>query len=152
MRQQKSGRIVLIGSLAGMVGVSGMGYTSAVKHALEGYAEALRLELEPAGIYVSVVQPSFFKTSIYERRIASEGKIVIPDYDVLRATLEKSMAEDSAKGDDPAKVADKVMDVLRARVPKLRYPVGKNAGLLIRLKRYMPEALFLNAMRGRLKG
>jgi NAD(P)-dependent dehydrogenase (short-subunit alcohol dehydrogenase family) len=151
MRQQKQGRIILIGSLAGLVGVSGMGYTSAVKHALEGYAEALRIELEPLGILVSIVEPSYFKTDIYERRVASEGKIVIRDYDTVRAVLSRSLQEDSEKGDDPVKVAHKVVEIVQASKPRLRYPVGKSAALLFRLKRYMPEPMFLNGLRARLK-
>lgn len=152
MRKQKEGRVVLIGSLAGLVGVSGMGYTSAVKHALEGYAEALRIELEPLGILVSIVEPSYFKTDIYDRRIASEGKIVIADYDPTRAALDKSMQADNEKGDDPAKVARLVVQIVESRSPRLRYAVGRDAALLTRLKRYMPESLFLNGMRARLKG
>jgi NAD(P)-dependent dehydrogenase (short-subunit alcohol dehydrogenase family) len=152
MRRQKRGRIVIMGSLAGVVGVSGMGYTSAVKHALEGYAEALRIELEPLGILVSIMQPSYFRTDIYDRRITSGQETPIADYDAIRTALNRSLEADNAQGGDPARVADKVLTILQSSAPRLRYPVGKDAALLVRLKRYMPEAMFLRGMRARLKG
>jgi NADP-dependent 3-hydroxy acid dehydrogenase YdfG len=64
MRQQKSGRIINIGSLGGIVPVPFMGYYSISKFALEAFAEALRQEVRSLGIWVYIVEPAFFKTDI----------------------------------------------------------------------------------------
>lgn len=151
MRAQRSGRLIMVGSLAGLVGLSGMGYTSAVKHALEGYAEALRVEVEAFGIQVSILEPSYFKTEIYSRRIASENAPQIEDYNHLRQKLGDVLQKEATLGDDPSKAADKIIEIMRTSKPRLRYPVGKQATLYARLKRYMPEALFLQGMRARIK-
>ncbi|MEM9955852.1 MAG: SDR family NAD(P)-dependent oxidoreductase [Chloroflexota bacterium] len=148
MRQQKRGRIILMGSLAGLVGVSGMGYTSAVKHALEGYAETLYTEVKELGIQVTIIEPSYFKTEIYDRWIFME-RDTIPDYDILRERVMQALLEAHESSDDPTKVAQLVTEVATASKPRLRYPIGPGANLFWRLKRYLPEAFFLRGLRSR---
>jgi NAD(P)-dependent dehydrogenase (short-subunit alcohol dehydrogenase family) len=150
IRRQRAGRVIIIGSLNGLIGISGMGYTSAIKHALEGYAEALKLEVEGFGIQVSIVEPSFFKTDVYERRIESDI-LRIDDYDSLRTIIHAGLEKDSRAGDDPALVAEKVLEIARAPQPRLRYTVGKSAAMLATMKRLMPERWFLSGLRSRLK-
>lgn len=149
MRRRQGGKIIFIGSLAGLVGVAG-GYTSAVKHALEGYAEALRLEVEGFGINVWIMQPSYFKTDIYSRRIESDHRPRYADYNGIRDKIENALQKDSENGDDPIKVAQKVIEIAQSDAPGLRYPVGKESALIARMKRYMPERFFLRGMRSRL--
>ena len=60
MRSRRSGRIVNVSSLAGLLAVPGQALYSATKFAVEGYSEALRQELMPYGITVSLVEPGFF--------------------------------------------------------------------------------------------
>ena len=62
MRQQRAGRVIVLGSVAGLIGAVGMAYYSASKFALEGWAEALSYEVEPFGVRVSLVEPGYFKT------------------------------------------------------------------------------------------
>jgi NAD(P)-dependent dehydrogenase (short-subunit alcohol dehydrogenase family) len=150
MRQHKQGKIILVGSLAGLVGVSGMGYTSAVKHALEGYAEVLYTEVKSFGIQVSIIEPSYFKTDIYDRRITTE-RATIADYDALRERVMQSLLADHENRDDPAKVAALVGKIAGTRKTYLRYPIGPGAKLFWRLKRYLPEALFLRGLTSRLE-
>lgn len=50
MRAQRSGNIINVGSVAGLIGFPGSGYYAASKHAVEGWSDALRAELEPLGI------------------------------------------------------------------------------------------------------
>lgn len=151
MRRQKQGKIIIIGSLAGLVGVSGMGYTSAVKHALEGYAESLYTEVKPFGIQVSIIEPSYFKTDIYDRRIITERE-TIADYDAIRESLGRALVKDNENSDDPMKVARLVAVVAASPKTRLRYPVGPGAKLFFSLKRYMPEAFFLRGLQSRVQG
>jgi short-subunit dehydrogenase len=65
MRKRRAGLIVNVGSLAGLTGTPGMGFYSASKHALEGYAELLRVEIERFNIRVSLVEASFFRTNLH---------------------------------------------------------------------------------------
>ncbi len=82
MRQQRFGKIITIGSLAGLIGVPFQSYYSASKHALEGFFKSLRFELKSFGIHVSVVEPGFFKTNLHQAFEFAEA--TIPDYDTIR--------------------------------------------------------------------
>jgi NAD(P)-dependent dehydrogenase (short-subunit alcohol dehydrogenase family) len=63
MRQQRSGHIINISSMGGVVGNPFLGFYSASKFALEGYTEALRHEVKRFNIHVSLVEPTYFKTN-----------------------------------------------------------------------------------------
>jgi len=68
MRRQKQGQIINIGSLAGVSSIPFMGFYSASKFALEGFTEALRLEVEPFNIHVSLTEAGFLKTPMMHNR------------------------------------------------------------------------------------
>src|SRR5450432_2547826 len=72
MRQRHSGRIINISSISGRLALPGLAAYCAAKFAVEGYSEALRFELAPHGVLVSLVEPGCFKTELYDvnRRIA----------------------------------------------------------------------------------
>jgi short-subunit dehydrogenase len=65
MRKRRAGLIVNVGSLARLTGTPGMGFYSASKRALEGYAELLRVEIERFNIRVSLVEASFFRANLH---------------------------------------------------------------------------------------
>ena len=65
MRKQRSGNIITIGSLAGLIGVPFQSYYSASKHALEGFFKSLKFETASFNIKISVVEPGFFKTNLH---------------------------------------------------------------------------------------
>ncbi|MFJ4844727.1 MULTISPECIES: SDR family NAD(P)-dependent oxidoreductase [unclassified Streptomyces] len=65
MRERRSGAVVNMSSIAGLRGVAGFGYYSAVKFALEGLTEVLRQEVAPFGIKVLAVEPGAFRTRAY---------------------------------------------------------------------------------------
>src|SRR5262249_18617617 len=67
MRQQRSGHIIMISSIGGLVGSVLLSSYSASKHALEGWTESLRLEVRALGIRVSLVEPGSFQTDIWTR-------------------------------------------------------------------------------------
>jgi NAD(P)-dependent dehydrogenase (short-subunit alcohol dehydrogenase family) len=62
MRAQRSGNIINITSVAGIVGFPGSGYYAASKHAIEGWSDSLRAEVESLGIGVTCVEPGPFRT------------------------------------------------------------------------------------------
>src|ERR1700758_1578844 len=67
MRQQRSGHIIQLSSIGGLQGAVTVSSYSASKHALEGWSESLRLELNPLGIKVVLVEPGAFQTDIWTR-------------------------------------------------------------------------------------
>jgi NAD(P)-dependent dehydrogenase (short-subunit alcohol dehydrogenase family) len=141
MRQRHSGRIITVGSLAGLVGIPGLGFYAASKFAIEGFNEALRYEVESFGIKVSIIEPGFFKTNLHKGMVS--GKREIRDYDGLRNTIVASTKNSVLAGGDPEKVAALIARVASTRKPALRYRVGLDALWAPRLKRFLPQQIFL---------
>ena len=128
------GRIVNIGSIGGKFSTPFVGPYGASKFAMEALTDALRCELRPWGIGVSIVEPGSIATPIWEKSTAdadrmeaalSEGgrELYGPQIAAIRAFA----AETSKRGIPPAEVAKAVAHALRAKRPKTRYLVGKDA-------------------------
>jgi NAD(P)-dependent dehydrogenase (short-subunit alcohol dehydrogenase family) len=79
MRAQRSGHIVNIASIGGLVGFPAVGYYNATKFAVDGLSESLAKETAPLGIKVTIVAPSGFRTD-WAGRSADNSAIVIDDY------------------------------------------------------------------------
>lgn len=140
IRQRRSGHIVNIGSLAGVVPVPFLGLYSATKFALEGYTEVLRHEVKPFGIRVALVEPSFMRTGLQGARRWASKKV--PDYEPARARAMARIALFEDRDPHPEKVAATVLRILRSPNPRLRHPVGRNARGFALGRRLMAEPLF----------
>lgn len=151
MRGRGGGRVVLMGSLGGLVGLPFQAYYSASKFALEGFTEALAYEVSPFGIAVTLVEPGNAVTgfTVNRRRCDPAG----PDspYADANAAAVSAMEEDERNGIPAERVADVVERVLLARNPPRRAPVGKaDERLGTFAKRLMPYRLFERLARGQL--
>jgi short-subunit dehydrogenase len=147
MRQQRSGHIVNVSSLAGLIGVPGQGFYSASKFALEGYSESLSLEIQQFNIKVTLVEPGFFNTHLHQKMSHSSQAIV--EYQALRKTVESSLERAISQGDDPEKVAALIVKAAESKAPRLRYRIGTDALWVPRLKTMLPERLFRLGLRRR---
>ncbi len=141
MRQRRSGLIVNVGSLAGLVGAPGQGFYAAAKHALEGYTETLAAEVRQFNIRLALIEPGFFRTNIHLAMV--KGTHHIADYDAVRATLGSILLESLERGGDPIEVARTIAAVADSRRPKFRYRVGRDAAWIPRLKTWLPEGWFM---------
>lgn len=128
MRQQRKGRIVTIGSLAGLIGVPFQPYYAASKHAIEGFFKSLRFEVAPFNIQVSVVEPGFFKSNLEQATEAAPSSIA--DYEVSRRNALRVFAESIKHAPTAEPVADVVLKILRSSRPKFSYRVGTEAQFL----------------------
>ena len=142
MRRQRSGTIVNIGSLAGLIGIPFQGAYSASKFALEGLTEALRMELRPFGVRVALLEPGDFKTDFTARRVYAAAAHS-PAYAARMRTAVGVMEHDERNGADPREAARVVLRIARARRPRLRYTAGPPfARALPLLRRLLPAGLF----------
>ncbi len=147
MRAAGAGRIVNVSSLAGLISVPFEAYYAASKHALEGYTEALRHEVAPFGIHVSLVEPGFFRTSLHD--VGTEAATRVAAYAAARERASRAISDSIVTAPDPARVAETVARVLAARRPRLRYRVGRDATWVPRLRALLPQSVFERAVRRR---
>lgn len=150
MRAQRSGRIVLISSIGGVIGIPFQAFYSASKFALEGYAEALAYEVAPFGIDVTLVQPGNFKTEFTARRTVVAGANG-SDYASAMGKAVAAMERDERNGAPPADVAATVARLLGDRRPPRRVSVGKTSERIgIMAKRLLPFRIFESAAKSSL--
>ena len=125
MRQQQSGLIINMSSLAGAAGLPFTGFYCASKFALEGMSEALRLEVKPFGIQVVLVEPGDFCTNVTNsRHVAAEAKNNSPYWETFDRAFSVIEANER-EGEPPTAVAEKVLHIIQTNSPKPRYRVGK---------------------------
>ena len=151
MRRQQRGRIVLMSSIGGVLGIPFQAFYSAAKFALEGYGESLAYEVAPFGIELTLVEPGNVRTGFTDARrdVLVEGGESA--YAAAMAKAVGKMAEDEAGGVAPDKVAGVVQRVLEARRPPRRASVGKlDERVGIAGKRFLPYRLFEQAAKGSL--
>lgn len=145
MRKQKSGRIVNMSSILGLIPSPYNAFYASTKHAIEGYSESLDHEVRNFGIRVVLVQPGVTKTSFEENLTRVDQPL--PVYDSERARSEALMRKWVEAGDAPQVVADMVVKAATAKKPKLRYSAGKQSRQVRSLRRYLPERLVDSILR-----
>lgn len=147
MRAQGSGRIITVTSFAALQSLPYQPFYSASKWALEGFGEALRLELRGSGIDACTILPGDFRTGFTEERVLTTDAHSPEHGDRLAAVLAIYERDENA-GADPAKVGALVSRLVT--VPRLRprYLVGKpSQRLAVSLKRVLPASVFEWAFR-----
>jgi NAD(P)-dependent dehydrogenase (short-subunit alcohol dehydrogenase family) len=150
MRAAGAGRVVLIGSLAGMVGLPFQAYYSAGKYALEGFGEALAYEVSPFGIEVTLVEPGNTATGFTDGRRRCDPDPDSP-YAPVNSRAVAVMEDDERNGIPASRVAGAVERVLASRRPPRRVSVGSaDERLGTFAKRFMPHRLFERLARGTL--
>jgi NAD(P)-dependent dehydrogenase (short-subunit alcohol dehydrogenase family) len=137
MRARRSGAIVNISSIGATVTPVGSGYYAAAKAAIEGMSGALRGELAPLGISVTVVEPGAFRTDFAGRSL-TQSATVIDDYAGTAGQRRKE--NDTMHGSqagDPAKAAAAIMAAVESSEPPAFLLLGPDA---LGLYRYVAEA------------
>jgi short-subunit dehydrogenase len=123
MRRQRSGKIINIGSMAGMIGLPFRGYYSASKYAVEGFSESLSMELKQFGIKVVLVQPGDMKTSINQNRVEVQSTNNSPyftSYNYVKAKFTNAVAN----AYDPIVIAKIISNIINQSNPRFRYRKG----------------------------
>ena len=151
MRGQGSGRVVLISSIGGLIGLPFQAFYSASKFALEGYGEALAYEVAPFGISVTMLEPGNVRTDFTANRRNVEPSDGDESYGPALAKAIGLIERDEANGASPDDVAAALERLLRAKRPPRRVSVGKlDERVGIAAKRLLPYRIFEKAAAGSL--
>ena len=144
MRARGSGRIVNVSSIGGKVYEPLGAWYHATKHALEGLSDSLRMELAPFGIDVVIIEPGpiLSEWNAIARRTMTETSAG-GAYAARAATLADAFERLDTRGRSSSAdlVARTIVTAATTSRPKTRYPVGRQAGSIVRARRLLPDRL-----------
>jgi NAD(P)-dependent dehydrogenase (short-subunit alcohol dehydrogenase family) len=138
MRAAKSGRIAIVGSLAGRAPIPFQAHYSATKGAVDALALALHNEVRALGIHVALIEPGDINTGFNEATDWGDTARASA-YGAAIANTERVIRESLPKAPGPELVARAIAHALEARRPRVRYPVGPDSMLVPLGKRLLPE-------------
>ncbi|GAA2214474.1 SDR family oxidoreductase [Nonomuraea monospora] len=143
-----SGRVINISSVGGRIAMATYGPYAGTKFALEAVSDALRRELTPLGVRVVVVEPGGIRTRMADRGIATTTRLaeaMPPEHRdrygrLVRAVVAQAAAH-TANGTSAEDAARVIAKAVTAAKPRTRYTIGRDAALLTRLARILPDRL-----------
>lgn len=141
-RQQRSGHILCLTSVGGIVSMGGFSLYCATKYAVEGFAEGLRDEVKGLGIKVTIVEPGAFRTDFAGDANMRPSAPLDDYYPVVEPLRQYLYGGDGKQPGDPLKAAAAMVEVVESDIPPLRLLLGKDAYDVWDQKRAEREADF----------
>jgi len=139
-RKQRQGQIITVSSIVGLIGPPNLSFYSASKHALEGYFQSLRYELNQFNIKVSLVEPVWFKTNIGPHSVSPKGNEII-DYNNYRKKVNALTQKGLDDAESPDAVVNTISKIIGTKEPRFNNPVGKQSGMIVFLQSFAPKML-----------
>ncbi|MFN2448248.1 MAG: SDR family oxidoreductase [Candidatus Baltobacteraceae bacterium] len=144
--RRSNGRIVFVSSVSGQIAPPYIGPYAASKFALEAMADALRMELAPFGIVVSVIQPGNVKTPIWQKGRDAKPAIMarmsaqaLEHYGAAMETVSRLTQREERTGIAPQTVAQTILCALESPRPRARYAIGSPSTWQRRMAVLLPE-------------
>ena len=149
MRAQQRGKIVMFSSINGLLGIPCQSAYTAAKHAVEGYAECLSMEVHPFGIQVCLVEPGDHRSGSQAYRFHSAAMGEASPYAANFADTTAIIHHDEEHGSDPDRLGDAVAALLKKRrMPLRRRIASPDQKLAVLLHRLLPGNLNSRILRG----
>ncbi len=127
MRQRRSGRILNVTSMGGLMTMPGLSFYHGSKFALEGISGSLGKEVRGLGIFVTAVEPGMFRTDWAGRSMVRSGRS-IPDYDAIFDPIRVARAARSGnQPGDPAKAGRAIVELIQSPNPPAHLLLGPDA-------------------------
>ncbi len=128
MRGQRSGQVVAISSVAGLIGQEFCSAYAAAKFGVEGFIESLATEVEQFGIGTTIVEPGFFRTDLLTPESTTWAELSVDDYAEQAAATKKAwQGMNGQQGGDPAKLARALIEIVGSDEPPARWVAGTDA-------------------------
>ena len=148
MRGQKSGLIIFVSSIGGLIGLPFQGLYSSTKFAVEGLAEAMSMELRPFGVDVVIAEPGDFATGFTANRVkAVASESADSGYKEAYKRAMRNIEKDENSGYKPDVFAIAISRIINSRRRKLRYMIGsplQKSSVFI--KKVLPSRFFERIM------
>ncbi len=141
MRSNGWGRIINVSSILGRVTMPLTGWYQASKHGLEAVTDALRMECAADGVSVVLIEPGFFRTSIFEDLEADAARYGEGRYEAVYDRMRTNLQRWEPLMGDPASVATTIASAVESSRPRARYLVGADAQLLDATRSLTPTVL-----------
>lgn len=144
MREAKAGTIINTSSMGGKIYTPMGAWYHATKHALEGWSDCLRIELNPFNIHVVVLEPGIIETEFGQVMLDSISKFSDqgPYAGVVNQLVKATHNMYEAGGTKASVIADTVLRIVNSPKPKTRYRVGKWAKPMVWMRVYLGDRLF----------
>jgi len=126
-RAQRSGHILNVSSIAGIIATPGLGFYNLTKFAVEGFTEALALELAPLGVKVTIVEPGPFRTEFLGGSARFAQKRIADYKDSAGKVLDNLAGAAGSQKGDPMKAVQAIVQVVNSPEPPLRLLLGAAA-------------------------
>ena len=136
-RERRSGAIINLSSVGGLIGSAGWGYYNATKFAIEGLSEALHAELKPMGVHVMVVEPGPFRTDFLGRSGQEAGRRISDYEDTVGKTREYFKTQAGKQAGDPQRAVAAMVQAINSPEPPKHLLLGKLA--LTRFRKHIAD-------------
>jgi NAD(P)-dependent dehydrogenase (short-subunit alcohol dehydrogenase family) len=135
MRRQHSGHIINISSVGGLLGSPGWGIYCSTKFAMEGFSEALAQEVRPLGIWVTIVEPGYFRTDFLDASSLGTEETIIAEYESTAGAVRAHAVDvNHTQPGDPVKAAAAIVDIASAAEPPVHLLLGTDCVALVEAK------------------
>ncbi|MCV7077229.1 oxidoreductase [Mycobacterium szulgai] len=135
LRRQRSGHVINISSVGGLLGSPGWGIYNSTKFALEGFSEALAKELKPLGIWVTIVEPGYFRTDFLDASSLGTEHTIIDDYESTAGAMRAHAVDvNHTQPGDPIKAAAAIVGIAAAAEPPVHLLLGSDCVAAVEAK------------------
>lgn len=147
MRARRAGRIINLSSVGGRLVLPYFGVYSSTKYALEALSDALRYELRPFGIDVSLIEPGVIRTNFEATAVGDIARFAATPYAGALAKYEEMSRLADRFASDPIVIARAITKAVEARRPRARYVAPRSTHAFLFLASFLPQRMWDWAMR-----
>ncbi|MCL2591306.1 MAG: SDR family oxidoreductase [Betaproteobacteria bacterium] len=140
-REQKSGTIINLSSIAGNVTFPLQALYHATKWGVEGFSESLQYELKHFNIKIKIIQPGVTKTDFFGRSMTVTKDDNLKEYDSYYQKVMNNLMKSVVEGSNPEEIAQTIYNAATDNKSKLRYLTGKFKGVVY-IRKLLPVNLF----------
>ncbi|HEX6467099.1 MAG TPA: SDR family oxidoreductase [Terriglobales bacterium] len=152
MRAQRSGHVIMVSSILGQLGQPVLSSYSASKFALEGWTEAVRVEMASLGVKLALVEPGAFETDIWTRNVmVCAGALSPQSPNLARSKRYVEVVKTRTAKRDALDVARLITRIAQDPNPRLRYRIGNDANAGYWLRAMLPWKIWEKMMEKRMQ-